>query len=391
MKSLRSVSTATALAAYTMLCAAPALSSYSFIETLNANLVAQANNTISFRNACSSPFRLAIHFKNLSGQWETKAWFSFASGERARLTGVDTNNRNVYYYAEATDGSGKIWSGNDTSQVIGGRSYSMKKFDIGPEATNWTQTLTCPDQQLISTLRRIPPKYQPVPTQDYVTFSYDPTRLEIGIRIGSAVLRNEIEKIPEQRLKYTDYNRHTAKWFKYRGIDVPGKQVLVGFRYRYEKLENRPWPLSGRFTVYDNAADVEAGLNLFVRDKKIDGDVRVRNVVADWASGLYGYAQSLFLDIPVGLATFIAEGKFIRLSDFGAAIAPLVINSSTVDQRNLGRFFGELNELNSRGVIYLKQIDYDSQGVWYKFSVDESLLAQSASKLESVLNSWANR
>jgi hypothetical protein len=136
---------------------------------------------------------------------------------------------------------------------------------------------------------------------------------------------------------------------------------------------------------------VDVGVNLEVKNKQLDGDVSVRNIEADWASGIYGYAQNLFLDIPVGLATFIAKGKFIRLSDFAAEVAPSVINASTTDQRNLSRFFGDLNDLNSKGVIYLKRIDYDSQGVWYQFSIDESLLAQSVSRLESMLNSWANR
>lgn len=351
-------------------------------------LLAQAGNTVSFVNACSTPFKLAIRFKNLSDQWETKAWFSFSPGERARLTGVETKNRYLYYYAEATDGTGKVWSGNDTNVVIGGRNYSMLKIDTGTQFVNWTETLTCPDQQLISALRRIPAKYQPLPTEDYVTFRYNPNSLEIGVRIGSAILRNEIEKIPEQRLKYTDYNRHTVKWFKYQGIDVSQRQVLIGLRYRYEKLEDKPW--GGRWTVYDNAADVQLGVNLEVNNKRLDGDVIVRRVQADWASGILGVVQNT-IEIMFGTLTFLMDGKFIRPSDFASAVAPWVVNASTVDQRNLGRFFGELNDLNNRGVIYLKRIDYDSQGIWYQFSIDESLLAQSSSKVESLLNSWSNR
>jgi uncharacterized membrane protein len=390
MKSILNLRIATTIAASSILFATSSFSTEAFSSPNKSILLAQSSNTISFRNACSSPFRLAIRFQNLSGQWETKAWYSFSPGEQSRLNGVDTRNRYLYYYAEATDGSGKVWSSNDTSQTIGGRTYNMKKFDIGSQIVNWTQTLTCPDQQLISALKRIPSKYQPLPTEDYVTFRYNPNSLEIGVRIGSAVLRNEIEKIPEQRLKYTDYNRHTVKWFKYKGVDVSRRQILIGFRYRYHKLEDRPL-IGGRFTVYDNAANVDVGVNLEVKNKQLDGDVSVRNIEADWASGIYGYAQNLFLDIPVGLATFIAKGKFIRLSDFAAEVAPSVINASTTDQRNLSRFFGDLNDLNSKGVIYLKRIDYDSQGVWYQFSIDESLLAQSVSRLESMLNSWANR
>ena len=120
--------------------------SFSFGEPLHqpkAFLIAQASSSISFRNSCSSPIQVAIIFKNRSGQWETKAWYSLSPGEQSRLNGVDTTNRYLYYYAEATDGSGKVWTGNDTRQEIGSRLYNMKKFDIGPQAINYTHTLTC--------------------------------------------------------------------------------------------------------------------------------------------------------------------------------------------------------------------------------------------------------
>jgi len=102
-----------------------------------------SSNTIAFKNNCFRPIRVAIHFKNLQNQWETKAWYSFVSGESARLTGVDTKNRNLYYYAETTDDSKIVWKGNDTSQTVGGRVYNMLKIDTGSDIVNWTQTLNC--------------------------------------------------------------------------------------------------------------------------------------------------------------------------------------------------------------------------------------------------------
>jgi uncharacterized membrane protein len=120
--------------------------SFSFGEPSHqpkAFLIAQVSNSISFRNSCSSPIQVAINFQNRSGQWETKSWYSLSPGEKSRLNGVDTTNRYLYYYAEATDGSGKVWTGNDTRQAIGGRLYNMKQFDIGPQAVNYTHTLTC--------------------------------------------------------------------------------------------------------------------------------------------------------------------------------------------------------------------------------------------------------
>jgi Group XII secretory phospholipase A2 precursor (PLA2G12)/Protein of unknown function (DUF1036) len=102
-----------------------------------------ANNKISFKNSCSHPIQVAIHFQNLQNQWETKAWYSFSPGESSRLNGVDTKNRYLYYYAETTDRSNIVWKGNDTSETIGGRVYNMLKFDIGSKIVNWTQNLNC--------------------------------------------------------------------------------------------------------------------------------------------------------------------------------------------------------------------------------------------------------
>lgn len=102
-----------------------------------------SRNTIAFKNSCSRPLRVAINFKNLQNQWETKAWYILSPGQSARLNGVDTKNRYLYYYAETTDGSNIVWQGNDTSQTIGGRVYNMLQIDTGPSVVNWTQNLTC--------------------------------------------------------------------------------------------------------------------------------------------------------------------------------------------------------------------------------------------------------
>jgi uncharacterized membrane protein len=105
--------------------------------------IAASSNTISFKNNCSHPLQVGIHFKNLQNQWETKSWFTFSPGESARLNGVNTNNRYFYYYAKTTDGSNISWYGNETSQTIGGIAYNMKKVDTGASKVNWTQSLSC--------------------------------------------------------------------------------------------------------------------------------------------------------------------------------------------------------------------------------------------------------
>lgn len=143
MKDVSGFLTAGAIAISLALHTTPSFSFEKSTRQERALLTAQANNSISFRNSCSSPVQVAINYKNLSGQWETKAWYSLSPGERSRLNGVDTTNRYLYYYAEATDGSGKVWSGNDTRQPIDGRFYNMRQFDIGPQLVDYTYTLTC--------------------------------------------------------------------------------------------------------------------------------------------------------------------------------------------------------------------------------------------------------
>ncbi|MBD2179348.1 DUF1036 domain-containing protein [Pseudanabaena sp. FACHB-1998] len=113
------------------------------IEAASRRTEAASRNTITFKNSCSRRLQLAVHFKNMQNQWVTKAWYSFAPNESAELSGVSTNNRYFYYYAETTDRSNIKWTGNGTSVTIGGRVYNMKEVNTGSSIVNWTQNLTC--------------------------------------------------------------------------------------------------------------------------------------------------------------------------------------------------------------------------------------------------------
>jgi uncharacterized membrane protein len=100
-------------------------------------------STIAFKNSCSHPLQVAVRFQNTSGQWETRNWYSFVPGESARLNGVETRNRYVYYYAQTTDSSNIVWSGKDTRVTIGNTTYDMKMIDLGPQSVKWSQSLNC--------------------------------------------------------------------------------------------------------------------------------------------------------------------------------------------------------------------------------------------------------
>lgn len=90
-------------------------------------------------NDCRFPVRLAIHYKDLNNEWQTRAWWDFAPGETARLNGVRSTNDTWYFYAETTDGS-YSWKG-DLPINFQGRQLMMKK-KIDDEGTN-ELTLSC--------------------------------------------------------------------------------------------------------------------------------------------------------------------------------------------------------------------------------------------------------
>jgi hypothetical protein len=194
----------------------------------------------------------------------------------------------------------------------------------------------------------------------------------VGLLIGEAILRTEIEALPEQRLKYTDYNRHTVKWFKYGGIDVAARQVLLKFRYRYQKLEDKPI-IGGRMTVFDNAADVTAGLRMTVADRQVAGQLEVHRIDADWAGGLLGMLQSL-LDGMVGGVSFITTGKFTRLIDYMTMVAPMLVNLALSEQLKLRAPFENFNRWNQEGYVYLDRIEYANNGLWLIAKLDVAKL-----------------
>lgn len=110
---------------------------------LDTSAIDQASNVIVFKNRCKHPLKLAVHYQNLQGQWVTRSWYDYRRGQSGTPNGVQTNNRYFYYYAEATDGSGITWGGTDTSIMIDGRYYNMRKMDIGKYITEFNHSLYC--------------------------------------------------------------------------------------------------------------------------------------------------------------------------------------------------------------------------------------------------------
>lgn len=122
--------------------------SQSSAEPLKSSLLAQNRQIrLLFKNECSStPLRMAVRFYDSSENWVTQSWYSFTPGEGPTgLRNVSSSNRIFYAYAEATDNSRRVWSG-DHQVTIDGRSYQMLRVEIPAGTTEFTQRFTCTNE-----------------------------------------------------------------------------------------------------------------------------------------------------------------------------------------------------------------------------------------------------
>lgn len=183
-------------------------------------LIAQASDsfTIAFENQCSSTsLDIAINFKNMNDQWETKYWFNFSPGERARLSNVVSRNSIFYYFAKSTDGSGREWRGNDYTATIDGRSYGMKKASMGDRFVNWTQSLSCSGER--------PPSLRPPTTSEARGESYKD--IGGGWAGGTAVLYRNGSLIVNGRAVSNANNSATYAAMFVVGVDSRGRALFV--------------------------------------------------------------------------------------------------------------------------------------------------------------------
>ena len=101
-----------------------------------APVAAQTARQIVFFNECARPLRLMISHANRPQGWHPHAWWSFEPNERAYLA-VDgqrlmqLDDHAIYFLAEATDGSGVVWSGEDHATQWDGQRYSLRRAVTG--------------------------------------------------------------------------------------------------------------------------------------------------------------------------------------------------------------------------------------------------------------------
>ena len=98
-----------------------------------------SKNNLIINNESGRKVKVSIHFEDLEGNWKTKHWYELQPNQRARLDGIMTKNRNIYYYVE--DERVKwTWNGEEYFETIGNKKYGFRKFYVDND--NWgDQTL----------------------------------------------------------------------------------------------------------------------------------------------------------------------------------------------------------------------------------------------------------
>jgi YEATS family len=216
-------------------------------------------------------------------------------------------------------------------------------------------------------------------------FRYNPQTKDISILVsGDLLIKPIIEKQPEQRPKYTKYNRVTISNFKYNGIDVGNREIRVEAKARYQKLTDKPWPLSGRFTTFDQSANIRLGANFEVNNRRLEAKTYVRKFDPGWASGPLGFVLSAF-DALTGVATWASSGEFTTLSEMTGTLGATYINLAQPQKELVNSMFNEVNKWNSEGLIFLSRTDYDQDGMWLSFQTDQNQVGRLWSRLGNLM------
>ncbi|MBA1447068.1 MAG: DUF1036 domain-containing protein [Gammaproteobacteria bacterium] len=96
---------------------------------------------INVENKCNHPIKFAIRIKDLKGEWNTEAWYSFKALESSYLKGIKTRDSRYYYYAETSDASNIYWGVDDNYFYISLKKYGMRTGEDMDGDTNIV--LTC--------------------------------------------------------------------------------------------------------------------------------------------------------------------------------------------------------------------------------------------------------
>ena len=112
-----------------------------FLEAENAS--PPVKNHVFIKNNCGWPIRVAVYFlQDIKGErtWRTDGWYFLDPEQRKHA--ADTENRLIYFYAEATAGEDYYWSGSNDQPFKGAR-YRFFEVDLGDQRIDFTQTFNC--------------------------------------------------------------------------------------------------------------------------------------------------------------------------------------------------------------------------------------------------------
>jgi hypothetical protein len=90
----------------------------------------------------------------------------------------------------------------------------------------------------------------------------------------------------------------------------------------------------------------------------------------------------------MGSITWLTTGDFLRLTDIVSSVIPLVANLSLEDRLKIVQPFSKINELNNKNLIYLNNIEYDSEGLWLMFKLDGNRLNESLPIIKSLVSNF---
>jgi hypothetical protein len=222
--------------------------------------------------------------------------------------------------------------------------------------------------------------------EELAKFNHFPTEREFHLRVGNILIREAIERQQPIKLKDTKFNKEEVKNFKFVGLDVGANRLLFEFDFQktsytetlVDKLIN---PILGWIPgniikvpeltkTFDKTWTIKAGMRYWVENREIKSELQVISVESDWPSGILGVLVGV-IDEQFRILGFLAEGKDLgRLSDFVVLLGGFV--GSALAKNQINATFDGLNRLNQSDVLYLKEIRFDSRGIWHIFKYDLS-------------------
>ncbi len=101
----------------------------------------------------------------------------------------------------------------------------------------------------------------------------------------------------------------------------------------------------------------------------------------------FGYVVSIF-DGLFGVLSWAVEGEFVQLSDVLGTLGGIYVNLAQPQRELVNSVFEEVNDWNSRSLVYLNSVDYDPDGLWLMFQADTSKSESLWNELNTLVTSY---